>query len=129
MNNEDWEYAKNQIDHYLAVKLKCDDYMLTIRVARITKFRLGIVFYVNGEVKGKWFTADCEERRRFARPVQKSIYTAKQKAEYKKMGKRFLKQCDINLNKKITYYQYYWTSFNSLKRHLIKNNANIELMR
>ena len=129
MSNEDWEYVKNQINHYLGIQLKCDEHLLTLRITRISELKLAIVFYVNGKFKGEWLMNDCEERKRFFRPVNKSVYTAKQKKGFKKLGKRYLKQNNFDPDKKITYYQFYWTNFNSLKQHLIKNNTNIKLVK
>lgn len=128
MTDKDWEYVEKELNSFFnQVYLKCDEYDLTLTLERICQFKNAIMFYVDGSFKGKWLLDDCEERKRFCRKGQNSIYSPKQKSELKKMGKRFLKERGIDLTKKIDYYSNSWNSFNSLKQHLIKNNTNIEL--
>lgn len=123
----EWKNVEESLkSFYHVVKLKCDEYVLTLKLEHISQFENGIGFYVNGEFKGKWLMEDCEERRRFFQPVTRSFMTAKQKAMVKKMSKKRRDQVDEE--HKITFYRVYWKSFKALKSHLIRNNQNIELI-
>lgn len=90
-----------------------------------------IMVYVGGVEKGKWLTEECEERKRFCRPITKSAMSQKQKNNLKKLPKKTQKMLikELKLDRTFTYYSFSWTSFNSLKRHLIKQNTSIELIR
>jgi hypothetical protein len=85
---------------------------------------------VNGEVRGAWLFEDCEERRRFMRPVKRFLYSKEQRVSYKKVSKRLRQKYGLP-DPDITYtsYDFYWTSFRALKRNLIKNNTTIELVK
>jgi len=130
LTTQDWKEVKeNPKLFYSNVRLKCDGYEVTLVLGRIAQFENAILVYVNGEMRGKWLTEDCQERRRFMQPVKKSLYSQKQKAAMKKMSKKFRTKYDIDPDKAYTYYRPHWKSFNSLKRHLIKHNESIELVK
>lgn len=124
---EDWKVVEERLKSlHWSVELMCDGYNITIRLERLNQFKNVILVYVNDEIKMKWLGEDCEERRRFFRPVKKSIFSQKQKASLKKMSKR---SGLIDPDASYTYYAAYWTSFRALKSHLTKNNSTIELVR
>ncbi|MCY1510139.1 hypothetical protein D9M68_445080 [compost metagenome] len=85
--------------------------------------------YVDGYLKGEWSTAvdgeaKHEEARRFLRKVQRRLYSAKQVEAYRKVaGKR---EANRLASKVYVYFLPSWSSFNSLKKHLLANNASIE---
>lgn len=127
MTKEEWKVAEDQLNRPMqSVHLLCDGYKLTLRLERY-KMKLIIAFYVNGEIKGAWLNDDCEERRRFCRPVKKSCWTAKHLALMKKASKRQLKRLGVDPNEHFIIHYPWWTSFKTLKSHLIKNNTSIEL--
>lgn len=131
MTPEDWKEVKERLeDFYSTVKLKCDGYEVILLLGRISQMENAILIYINGEVKGKWLINDCEERRRFMRPVKKSVFSQKQRTQMKTISKKLRQKYGLpDPNASITAYYPYWTSFNSLKRHLIKHNDSIELVR
>lgn len=131
MISQDWKEAEKCLHSlYSFVKLKCDGYEVTLALRTISQFKNAILVYVNGVMKGEWMTKDCEERRRFFRPVAKSIYSQKQKAALKKISKKLRKKYGLaDPEAKYTSYYPYWTSFRALKGHLIKHNRDIELVR
>lgn len=130
MNPQEWKEVEESLAIlWSPVKLKCDGYEVTFILERISQMKNAILFYIGGVCKAKWALEDCEERRRFLCPVQKSAYTSKQKEGLKKFSKKLRAKLDIDPDKKFTYYHLYWTNFKSLKRHLIKNNKSIELVR
>jgi hypothetical protein len=53
--------------------------------------------------------------------------TKKQKELFNKMSKKLKKE--ILADRKYSYYSEYWTSFNAMKRHLLKENSSIELVK
>lgn len=129
MNTEEWNIVKKKLERlYDPVKLDCDGYELTLVLVRNGQFKNEIQIYVNGFFKGKWMLEDCEERRRFFRESTRSLLTNKQRAELKKakIGKK--KMAEFEERAKYVVHDPIWKSFNSLKRHLIKNNKEIKLI-
>lgn len=128
MTKEQWKEVDEKLKSiFCYVKLKCDDYTITIALRRLSQFKNGIFVYIDGKIEGKWLMNDCEERRRFYRKVTKSLgMTKKQKELFSKMSKKLKKE--IMSDRKYTYYSEYWTSFGALRRQLIKENSNIELI-
>ncbi|WP_041720240.1 hypothetical protein [Alkaliphilus metalliredigens] len=128
MKSEEWKKVEVKLESfYTSVKLDCDGYEVTLKLERMGQFKNVIAVYVNGSIKGKWYLEDCEERRRFFKPTTRSMFSQKDKKEaYKKLSKKLLKEMEERF--KYTTYQPYWTSFKSLKSHLIKNNNVIELI-
>jgi hypothetical protein len=128
MTDEDWKYVENNLQHeWHTVTLLCDGYRLELALMRVTEMSLGICVYINGWWRGEWILNDCEERRRFMRPVVQSMCTGKIRKAMLKLPKKYQKKMEID--KTYTSYRSHWTSFKSLKRHLIKNNESIELVR
>lgn len=124
---EDWKRIEAKLrDFFNYVKLVCDGYELTLVLQRIGQFSNAIAVYINGKIDGKWLIEDCEERRRFWCPKSKSFYSKKDMAAFKKISRRVFKE--MQAKNKFTYYEPYWTSFRSLKSHLIKHNQVIEIV-
>ncbi|MDR9503391.1 hypothetical protein RI662_03625 [Brevibacillus agri] len=124
---QDWKDIEQRLKgFYDSVKLICDGYELTLVLQRIGQFHNAIAVYIDGKIDGKWMIEDCEQRRRFYCPKSKSFYSKKDMAEFKKISKRIFKE--MQAKNKYVYYEPYWTSFRSLKNHLIKNNESIELV-
>ena len=131
MTPQDWKDIEEKLkSFYEQVNLVCDGYRLTLKLERISQFKNAIVPYVNGKLDLKWLTEESEERRRFYKPVQSSVYSKQQKAAVKKMSKKRRKEMGLpdSDEKRVAYYMPYWQSFRSLKNHLIKNNQVVELL-
>ncbi len=127
MTTAEWKKVEEELHSLFgSVKLKCDDYMVTIALERYNQFKNVLAVYVNGEIKGSWYTEDCEERRRFFQPNMKSILSPKAKTSLKKLPKKM--KADFENRSRYVFYSPYWRSFGSLKTHLIKNNKVIELI-
>ena len=131
MKKEDW----TKVDEALKmqdspVELLCDGYKVTLRLTQISQFKLAIGVYVNGWFRGEWFATGnpSEEGRRFFPSHYINCYSAKEKRAWSKVGKKFMKECGINLKERREYKGFYWTSFSALKRHFIANNESIELL-
>jgi len=128
LTKEDWKVVEDKLKHIMdVVELQCDEYKVSLVLKRENQFKNSIMVYVNGVFKYEWMNKDCEESRRFLRKVTKSLYSQKRKQAYNKLPKRIQKELKTDINKVFIYYMPTWTSFNSLKRNLIKENNNIKL--
>ena len=126
MTNENWEKVeKNLSDIFDDVKLKIDDYEITLLTVPKGR-KLEIAVYVNGSIKGENLINDTEIRRRFYNKHIGSVLTADDKIRLKNMPKA--KQKAFEEKAKYEWFEPYWRSFRSLKKHLIMNNKSIELM-
>lgn len=129
MNKEEWKEIEEKLKSFFeVVKLNCDGYEVSLSLQRVSQYKNAIVVYVNGKFKHEWINKDCEESRRFLKKVSKSFYSQKQKNKYKKLSKKLQKELGVDVDKKYSYYLPYWTSFNSLKRQLAKENNSIKLI-
>lgn len=126
MTAEEWKQVEEKLkSFYTFVKLKCDEYVIEITLQRDGPFKNVLMVYINGKIEGEWFE-DCEEARRFYQLKTKSLLSANQKKVYKKLPKKM--RGELAERAKYHYYTPYWTSFRSLKAHLIKNNTDIQLI-
>ena len=128
MTNEDWKYVEDTLLHLgSAVYLKIDGYKVTLMVEPYKKLQNCIAVYVNDKIQYDWVFDDCEIRQRFYRRrtkctvrLNKNKLKKASKAE-KKMVEEFQKEHTFE------YFEPYWMTFSTLKRHFIKNNTSIEL--
>lgn len=131
ITKEQWQKIEQELSFaYGSAKLKCDGYDVGLYVTLIDTLQYGILVYVNGQFQGKWLMEDCEERRRFLRPVERFLYNAKEREQFLKIwgGKRAPKSKVEQYNRKFTTYCNYWMSVKSLRRHIEKNNKEVELV-
>lgn len=129
LTKEEWKIVEEKLKRLLdIVDLICDGYKVSLVLNRETQFKNAIMVYVNGTCKGEWCMTECEESRRFLRKISRSAYSQKQNNAYNKLSKRLQKEMKIDIKKTYSYYLPTWTSFNALKRHLIKENSSIELV-
>lgn len=123
---DDWKQIEEILKSFFkSVKLNCDGYEITLVLRQLTTFSNAIVVYVNGKFEFQWLMEDCEERRRFCCPSTRSILNKESKKAWSKLlTKKEMKEKEKN--SMYTNYRSYWTSFRSLKRHLIANNEVIQ---
>jgi len=135
---EEWDFIIDSLSGIFgSVELLVDGYKVNIVRKRTGKNSLGSTVYVNGYVKGIWMVTHKlsdtefvvpEESKRFYRPSVRSLYKQKEvKRAERECGKRFAKK--HGYYDKLVFYVPEWGSANSLKRHLLKNNHNIELLK
>ncbi|MEA4825057.1 MAG: hypothetical protein VB130_00250 [Clostridium sp.] len=130
MTKEEWVKVEKALQSlYSIVELKIDGYKVALKLERLDTYKNAIAVYINGEFKGKWLIEECEERRRFLRKREKSLITPKQRKDLNKLPKKFRKEHEEWFNRSYVYYEPWWNSFNSLKRHLISENESIELVK
>ena len=126
LTKEEWNEVEKKLQSFFDMaKLKCDGYEVTLKLERLDQYKNAIMVYVNGYFKGEWLNGESEEAKRFYKKVTKTITNSRGKA-FKKLPKKLQKELATKYS--YSYYLPYWTSFGSLKRHLIKENASIELI-
>ena len=127
MTVEDWKEVETRLSiPYSSVKLRIDGYDVTIGHAMEKPLKYCLVIYIDGIFKTKWVLEDCEIRRRFCSKHTKNLLTAKEKKALMRQRKALREQ--IMKDMTFEWYSPYWSSFRSLKSHLIKNNKSIELV-
>lgn len=122
MTRDDWKDIEKQLVFPGArVTLQRDQFRVDLVVVRL-KMRMFIVPYVDGHMRGTHITTECEERRRFMRPVvRKPKFTAKEEKAY---GKRWCATYVKNHTR--TFYTFDWTSVAAIRRHFTKHNVSVE---
>ena len=122
MTKQEWIDAEKKIDFWNWIELDCDGYKINFHESRI-KSKIVISLYVNGEIKGEWFNKDCEERKRFYQEHKSRFYKSRlQEARMRKLAKNV----GHEFRSHYSYWTMHWSSFKSLKAHLIKNNKEIK---
>lgn len=138
MNAETWEKIKIELSSpFGTVDLKIDGYDVALRISRINPLRYVIAVFVNGHFLGRWMNIERgdEEGRRFFPTCTRKLYRGKYRARLEQIaqdyGKRAAKETGLNdaLNKTITHRRAYWSSVDALRRHFVKHNNSIELVR
>ena len=130
LTKDEWKRVEEDLkSFYHSVALMCDGFHIVLRLERISVVKNAICVYVNDHMKH--YSKDCEELRRFQYPSVRKAHSAKEQREIRKMPKWLRKQLGHFGNPDATYtvYQPWWGSFQALKRHLIKQNQDIELLK
>lgn len=125
MTKDDWKTAEKQATELFGhVDLMIDGYKITLRLEPYNSYRNVIMVYINGYFRGNTLFDDCDERRRFYREVSRSLLPSKPPKGIPR------KYWDKRRSER-TYKSYYpfWTNFTELRRHFVKNNSSIELIR
>ena len=120
-----WENMRRELSGALGrADLKIDGFDVSLHV-EIHSMKLVIAVYVDGGFKGMWLTHDCDQRRRFMHERKSYVWSAKDRKSrtmIKLIGKE-------KLTRQVSFYYPWFTSFRTLKSHLIKNNENIKVLR
>lgn len=129
MTKDEWDQVEKAVESQFCVtNLTVDGYSLKLILERIGRYELGIAVYIDGEIRGEWIMKDCEERRRFYRRSTRSVLNKKEKDMLKKMSKKRRDEFAKEYNTTYDVYYPYWQSFRALKKHLIDNNNDIQLV-
>ena len=110
------------------VELLCDGYSVSLCKQLIGESKLAISVYVDEWFRGGWLLEDCEERRRFMRPVRIRLYRGAIRKRLEKVSKRKRKELGIDIDETGTYYMPSWPTFAPLRRHLARENTTIEII-
>lgn len=132
MTKEEWKQTENALRSVLnIVKLNIDGYDVQVKLERVSIYKNALAIYVDGKFKGEWLLNDCEERRRFVYVKKKALFSNQKLEKMRKelkMTKRELEKFKSEHNTQYNYFQMHWPSFASLKKHLIANNSDIQLV-
>ncbi|UXF57466.1 hypothetical protein YPCBV1_00013 [Chromohalobacter phage YPCBV-1] len=123
---EQWKQIEADVMRlYHAVWLDCDGYLVCLTLERIGKLRLGIVVYVDGQMKMEWLAlkdGPSDVGRRFLQQLTRSVWRGKDKRAAKRaFGKK-------EAERTVSYRRPWWESPTSLRRHLVANNEVIRLL-
>lgn len=131
MTSKEWEIAKKAVEGSCGgnVSLMVDGYRIDLYLMPASPYTNEIVVYVNGSVRvsaafGKT-PEDQEICRRFFRPSTKCL-VKKPKGKLSKREQALYEEYKQRYS--VTTYFPFWNSFDSLKRHFIKNNTNISII-
>lgn len=134
MTPEEWKKVEDHLrGAYGRVKLAIDDYDISL-VREVSKNKISTMVYVNGSVKGIDIgVEETEINRRFYRPNTRYAHTMRRgfnrEKEIRKLKRLGLKDIVEMYQKRVTIHWPWWNNFNSMKKHLIKNNESIELVK
>ena len=125
MTDEEWgNVHKKLCNGFGTAELLIDGYNITLITQPEGDLKYIIGVYINGKMRSDWFNNDCEERRRFF-CQRKKLLVSNQKLAHLKISEK--KRKEIRERNTYYYYEPYWRSFNSMKRHFLKNNTDIRL--
>ncbi len=80
MTIEEWNLVEQKLESlYNTVRLKCDEYEISIMLIRRNQFKNVLVVYVNGVIKGEWLMKECKESKRFFKKSNKVSFIFKGK--------------------------------------------------
>lgn len=114
---------------YGMVQLKCDGYLVDLRVEREKPLKYVLAVYVDGVRNMGWVRGDCEEAKRFCRPIVRPFYSAQQKAKLvRTFGKRRAVEVFPKLNDSHTSYLPFWPSAKAMLRHFGKTCVDVEVV-
>jgi hypothetical protein len=137
MTPAEWKQVEEALQGVFgAVDLRVDGYEVKLRVLQVKPLRSAIVPYVNGVLRYGWMLEECEERRRFFQRKVRYLYSAAKRADAAKRAKsRHLRNTELgeylrsSATAHIIEYSPHWTSFAALRRHLVKENRSVELVK
>jgi len=130
MNDREWKAVEGALQHIYSegADLDCDGYKVSLRLRRLDAFKNAVMVYVGGVAEGRWILEDCEERRRFLCPRRSKAWKAKDREDFRKIGKRTLQKMGIDPDAFYMTYSPWWTSFTRLRRHFEANNKRVRLI-
>ena len=106
------------------VDLDCDGYAVSIRAFKMRPLQYGLLISIGGEFKGAWMLEDCEERRRFMRPI--CYYVFKKSIRTSSTHRRLLGP--KKMDRKVVRYDAVWLSPRAMLRHFERNNKIIKMI-
>lgn len=131
MTDAEWKTVEAALAHPFGegVELLCDGYRLTLAVVPVRKLQFAIQIYVDGLFKGIWSNPKepCEEQRRFMRETSIPMIKPKELDMLKRIYSK-LQYADAKA-KRFVWYHGHWPTFAPLRRHLVKHNQVISLVR
>lgn len=130
MTKDDWRKAEERCSLFSSCELLCDGYTIDLKEGRM-KNKIVIDIYVNGKFRGEWLDIELNKPESKFFPTKESfIYSKKRRQDWMKLAKKFKGSVitEAEVNKKIAFKSFYFSSFRQAKTHLIKVCDSIELI-
>lgn len=127
MTKEEWKKVEDALAGLFgSVEMQVDGHRIKFVKTQVGKTRLEIMTYVDGWYRGEWKEADPEYR--YLRQVTRNLFPPKIRKGYLKLGRKFLKEHNIDVDIKFNYATPLWNNFVLIRRHYEKNFTSIELV-
>lgn len=139
MTKAEWQLVTDALSGVFGrVELEVDGFEVALHRCQISKDRLGIMTYVNGQFLGKWIGADtgCRESE-FFRPTTRYLHSLKFRKLLKKISKG-IRKAGVSSPGKITAKGYdavhksntpFWQSVSGIRKHYEKTFKEIKLIK
>ena len=130
MTKDDWAKVEKALSGTCGkVTLLVDGRAVLFERGRISKNRLGIAVFVDGNFKGEWVVKknNCPESK-YLHPTWSYRWNAKSRAQMKKMSKTALKRLKVDPDAKVEHFSPLWPSPTAIRRHYQKSFAEIKLV-
>lgn len=131
MTKEEWAQVERALSGtYGMARIKADEFVVTFYRQLISKNRLAIVTYVDGQMRGEWINAEnAHPEQRCLRPASRFMCSPKQRAELKKLRKGLRKSLGpaFDPDRKWHYFDLGWPNVTAIRRHYQKTFKAIEL--
>jgi hypothetical protein len=115
MTNEQWKELDQSLSGLFGkAELMVDGFRVSLYRERITKNRLGIVTYINGQWKGAWIV--YPDKHPESRLLNHRTRRAYKKNHFKGTPKSLLKKYNIDPDRKIHHLDITWNSVASIRR-------------
>jgi hypothetical protein len=130
MDKHEWQQVEQALSGtYGHVVLLAGGEEITLERGLVSKDRLGIVTWINGEFQVKWCSGrQSYPEQQFLRRRESLAYTGKMRAALLRMSKRQRQEIGYDVNKKYVTYPPLWTSFSALRRHYQQNFPDAKLV-
>lgn len=131
-----WQAWQRAAEQWLGTtELQCDGYRIRTYRQEVKRNQLGLVLYVNGQIKGIWCDArqPCPEQR-FLRKRERYIFKAADRKMLKALSKTKKKELRRssplvdNPDAKVIWFDVIWPSAKALRRHLEQVCESIEIV-
>jgi hypothetical protein len=130
LSKEEWARLERLFSNAVIAyqSFEIDGYKVKV-LQQLVGRKLCICCYVNGEVRGEWFTQDCEIQRRFFPVSEIALYRPKAKAEIQRVfNKKEIKRLYPDFDKKIKRPRVTFSSIREVRRVFEANNESIKLI-
>jgi len=130
LTKSEWEIVETALmGIYGSCELTIDGYNIRIEKRMSSATKLVYAIFVNDFIKGEWMSQKTPECLKFFCPKSMSVY-GKKHIELCRKSRLFKKEDIVKMEQsKIIYYTPYYASFATLKRILLANNTDFELVK
>ncbi|MDV4263339.1 hypothetical protein ACG9XY_12490 [Acinetobacter seifertii] len=131
LTKEQKDFILQRLDNqFSSVKLKCDEYEVSLYLTRVQNLKLAIEIFVNGYFKMTWLlNPDQHPESKYYPNGTQALFKPSAKAKlFKEFGKRRAYKFFPNLDEVITFKRTHFSTARAALTHLIKVSDSIELI-